>query len=160
MESFTQVYQTYYLQVHRFLRALTGSGQQAEEMTQEVFFRALVHIGHYDDRGSMLTWLCTIGKNLWLSECRKSGRTVALDDAPSLSVPGPEGVILERERQQALRRAIQNLPEDQRDVVILHIYGDIPLKEIAGQKGKSESWGKVTFYRAKQRLSQELEGFK
>ena len=61
---------------------------------------------------------------------------------------------------RALRRAILELPEDYRDVVLLHIYAELPLKEIAFQKGKSESWGKVTFYRAKQRLNKRLEGFK
>ena len=52
------------------------------------------------------------------------------------------------------------LPEDYRDVVILHIYGEISLKEISVMKGKSESWGKVTYYRAKQMLKQELEGLR
>ena len=160
MASFTEVYQVYSQQVYRFLRALSGSEQQAEELTQEVFYRALLHIDRYQDQGSMLTWLCTIGKNAWLSECRKHGRFVPLENAPPLSVPGLEAAVLERERQQALRRAIVDLPEDQRDVVILHIYGGIPLKEIAAQRGKSESWGKVTFYRAKQKLAQNLEGFK
>lgn len=160
MEDFTEVYRTHYLRVHRFLRALSGNEHQADELTQEVFFRAILQIGSYRDQGSMLTWLCTIGKNLWLSECRKRKRLVPLEEAPPLSVPGPEAGALEKERQQALRRAILTLPEDQRDVVILHIYGDIPLKEIAAQRGKSESWGKVTFYRAKQKLARELEGFK
>lgn len=52
------------------------------------------------------------------------------------------------------------LPEDYRDVVILHIYGEISLKEISAMKGKSESWGKVTYYRAKQMLKQKLEGLR
>lgn len=160
MKDFTEVYQAYYLRVHRFLRALSGSEQQADELTQEVFYRALLHIGQYEERNSMLTWLCTIGKNAWLSQCRKNKRLTSLEEAPPLSVPGPEAAMLERERQQALRRAILSLPEDQRDVVILHIYGGIPLKEIAAQREKSESWGKVTFYRARQKLAQELEGFK
>ena len=59
-----------------------------------------------------------------------------------------------------VQRAILDLPEDYRDVVILHIYGEVPLKEISIRKGKSESWGKVTFYRAKQMLAQKLEGLK
>ena len=160
MEDFTEVYRTHYLRVHRFFWALSGNEHQADELTQEVFCRAILHIGRYRDQGSMLTWLCPIGKNLWISECRKRKRLVPLEDAPPVSVPGPEEAILEQERQQALRRAILTLPEEQRDVVILHIYGNIPLKAIAAQKGKSESWGKVTFYRAKQKLAQELEGFK
>ena len=160
MVSFTEVYQIYAQRVYRFLLALSGSEQQADELTQEVFYRALLHIDRYRDQGTMLTWLCTIGKNLWLSECRKRGRFIPLDDAPPLSAPGPEESIQEREQQRALRRAIIALPEEQRDVLILYIYGGIPLKDIAAQKNKSESWGKVTFYRARQKLARELEGFK
>ena len=103
----------------------------------------------------MLTWLCAIGKNLWLSQCRKERRrTPTLADTPQ---PGPEEALSAQEVQNTLRRAVAALPEDYRDVVILHIYGEISLKEISAMKGKSESWGKVTYYRAKQMLKQRLE---
>ncbi len=52
------------------------------------------------------------------------------------------------------------MPEDYRDVVILHVYGEIALKDISVMKGKSESWAKVTYYRAKQMLRQNLEGLR
>ena len=49
------------------------------------------------------------------------------------------------------------MPEIYRDVLILHIYANIPLKLIAKDKGKSESWARVTYYRAKEYLSKRLE---
>ena len=58
-----------------------------------------------------------------------------------------------------LRRAVLELPEEYRDVVILHVYGGVPLRELAERRGKSESWGKVTFYRAKALLREKLEGW-
>ena len=79
---------------------------------------------------------------------------------PDVSQPGPEETLSAREEQAALRRAVAALPEDYRDVVILHVYGEIPLKEISAMKGKSESWAKVTYYRARQMLKQELEGLR
>ena len=106
----------------------------------------------------MFTWLCAIGKNLWLSQCRREGRMG--QRVPDVSQPGPEETLSEREEQAALRRAVAALPEDYRDVVILHVYGEIPLKEISAMKGKSESWAKVTYYRARQMLKQELEGLR
>ena len=160
MDQFEQAYQAYYPRVLRFLLALSGDEALAEELTQEVFFRAVVHIGSYQERGTMLTWLCTIGKNLWLNECRRSKRLVSLDKLPPASVPGPENTMLQQEREAALRRAVLALPADQRDVILLHIYGGISLLEISRHRGKSESWGKVTYYRAKQTLAQEMEGFK
>ena len=155
-EDFSAACQVYYDRLYRFLLALSGDSHQAEDLTQEVFYRALLHIDRYREQGQMFTWLCAIGKNLWLSQCRKRRHAPEpLTDTPQ---PGPEETLSDREVQQALRKAVAALPEDYRDVVILHVYGDIPLKEISRVKGKSESWAKVTYYRAKQMLRQELEG--
>lgn len=163
MDDFAEIYQSYYARVHRYLLSLSGSEQQADSLTQEVFYRALLHIGAYRNCRSMFAWLCAIGKNAWLDACRKQKRLVSAEDAlqqmPS-TAPDPEAVTLERERQSALRSAVLELPEIYRDVVILHVYGEIPPREIAAQKGKSESWGKVTFCRAKRMLAQKLEGLK
>lgn len=153
---FTAVCGEYYDRVYRFLLSLTGDPHQAEDLTQEVFYRALLHIGRYEERGQMFTWLCAIGKNLWLSQCRKKPPEPL---SPTLSTrAGPEEALSVQETHLALRKAIADLPEDLRDVVILHIYGGIPLNEISVLKGKSESWGKVTYYRARQLLRQKLEG--
>ena len=157
-QDFAAVCQAYYDRVYRFLLALSGDPHQAEDLTQEVFYRALLHIGSYREQGQMLTWLCAIGKNLWLSQCRRERRrTLPLTDAPQ---PGPEETLSAQEVQNALRRAVAALPEDFRDVVILHVYGEISLKEISAMKGKSESWAKVTYYRAKQMLRKKLEGWR
>ena len=156
-EEFSAACQVYYDRVYRFLLSLSGDPHQAEDLTQEVFYRALLHIHRYQEQGQMLTWLCAIGKNLWLSQCRKDRRfTQAVSDLPQ---PGPEELLPDQELQCALRRAVAALPEDYRDVVILHVYGNISLKDISALKGKSDSWGKVTFYRAKHLLKQNLEGF-
>ena len=65
--------------------------------------------------------------------------------------------VVEKEEKSSLRRAIADLKEPYREVVILHIYGERSLKEIAASFGKSESWARVTFYRAKQILSEEIK---
>ena len=77
MEDFGAVFRDYYQRVYRFLLALSGSPNQAEELTQEVFYRALLALPRYRDDGHMFTWLCTIGKNLWLNECRRQRRPSA-----------------------------------------------------------------------------------
>lgn len=76
-QDFAAACQIYYDRVYRFLLALSGDPNQAEDLTQEVFYRALLHIGSYREQGQMLTWLCAIGKNLWLSQCRKERRRTA-----------------------------------------------------------------------------------
>ena len=155
-EAFAEACQAYYDRLYRFLLSLSGDPHRAEDLTQEVFYRALLHIDRYREQGQMFTWLCAIGKNLWLSQCRRERHVPAPE--PRVLQPGPEEELWEKEARQALRRAVAALPDDMRDVVILHIYGGIPLKDISAMKGKSESWAKVTYYRARQMLKKELEG--
>lgn len=157
MDDFAQVCQLYYFKVYRFLLRLSGSDQQAEDLTQEVFYKALLHIGQYRDSGHMFTWLCTIGKNAWLSECRRKKWTLPLEELPAQEGQSMEEAYLKREQRQALRRVLLDLPEPYQEVVILHVYGGVPLREIAQRRGKSESWGKVTYFRAKQLLKERLE---
>lgn len=159
MEDFGAVFRDYYQRVYRFLLALSGSPHQAEELAQEVFYRALLALPRYRDDGHMFTWLCTIGKNLWLNECRRQRRLEPLEGQEG-AADGPEAEALRHDARQALRRAVLELPEEYRDVVILHVYGGVPLRELAERRGKSESWGKVTFYRAKAFLREKLEGWK
>ncbi len=159
MDRFSDVFQMYYNRVYRFLLSLTGSIHQAEELTQEVFYKALFHIEQYRDDGYMYAWLCSIGKNAWIDYCRKSRNTVPLEKSDISTEISTEDIVIKQEMHAALRKAILALPEEYQEVVILHIYGEVPLREIARQRGKSESWGKVTFYRAKIMLKQRLEEF-
>ncbi len=159
MQDFEEAYRQYFDNVYRFLLSLSGNHHIADELTQETFLRALLRIGTYKEDGHFQTWLFTIAKNLWLSECRRhKHETESEDDLPDPS-PTPEERTIESERRRALIRAVLELPEDHRDVILLHIYGGLPLREIARQKGRSESWGKVTYYRARQLLTQKLEAY-
>ena len=162
MEGFEAFYERYCVQVYRFLLALTGDSRQAEELTQETFYRAFLHMESFGGRCSLFTWLCEIGKNCWLTQLRKEKRKEPLEAAAEWPDPAPrlEEQVGERELRQALRREIMELPGELRDVVILHVYGEIPLKEIAARYGKSESWGRVTYHRARRQLQKRLEEYR
>lgn len=157
MTKLEEAYQLYFNKVYRFLLSLSGSSHLAEDLTQETFLKAFLNQQTYRETGNMSAWLCTIAKNLWLNECRRHKYEAELDtDLPDPSA-SPESALAEKEQRRKLRNAIMELPEDYRDIVLLHIYSDVTLKEIAASKGKSESWGKVTYYRAKQMLVRKLE---
>ncbi len=130
----------------------------AEELLQETFFQALLHIDRFEGRSSLYTWLCQIGKNAWLRECRRKKR---FHDEPleelALPSPGtPEADYLQKEQLQAIRRALGALEEPYKEVFILHVFGGTPLKEIALAHQKSESWARVTYHRARARIVKEV----
>lgn len=155
MAVFKEIYQEYGKKVYRFLLSLTGSAQEAEELLQETFYQAFLHVDKFEGRCSVYTWLCAIGKNAWLQECRRKSRfsTKELEElALTAHSPSPEEISVRQEEYERIRRAVQRLGEPYREVFVMHVFGDIKLKEIALRYGKTESWARVTYYRAKQKI--------
>ena len=159
MAGFEDLYKTQGKPVYRFLLALTGDESQAEELLQETFYQAFLHIDRFEGRSSLYTWLCCIGKNAWLRECRRRSRYA---DTPYEELkltdptPTPEEATLRREQTQRLRQAVLALEDPQREVFILHAYGGLKLKEIAALHQKSESWARVTYFRARKTIQEVL----
>ncbi|MBQ4550335.1 MAG: sigma-70 family RNA polymerase sigma factor [Oscillospiraceae bacterium] len=159
MRGFEELYHTQGRPVYRFLLALTGDEGQAEELLQETFYQAFLHIDRFEGRSSLYTWLCCIGKNAWLRECRRRSRYA---DTPyeelklEATAPTPEETMLRREQAQRLRQAVLELEDPQREVFILHAYGGLKLKEIAALHQKSESWARVTYFRARKTIQEVL----
>lgn len=126
---------------------------------QETFYQAFMHIDRFEGRCSLYTWLCQIGKNAWFRECR---RRRLYSDAPIESMDlaseelQPDARVIRSEEQRAVRRAILALEEPYRDVFILHVYAGLKLKEIAQNYGKTESWARVTYFRARRRIIEEV----
>lgn len=159
MAGFQEVYNRYARDVYRFLIALTRDESMAEELLQETFYQAFMHIDRFEGRCSLYTWLCQIGKNAWFRECK---RRKLYSEAPieSLNLPSvevqPDAQVILSEEQCAIRRAILVLEEPYREVFILHAYAGLKLKEIAQNYGKTESWARVTYFRARRMIIEEV----
>jgi len=158
MDTLEQLYEKYSMSLYRFLLSLTGSVQDAEELLQETFYQALKGIEGFEGRCRPYTWLCQIGKNLWCKELNKRKRFYK-QSIEEMELSKEERMLeqmVKQEERQHLRKAVWNLKEPYREIVMLHIYGENSLKEIAVSFGKSESWARVTFYRAKQMLIEQM----
>ena len=131
----------------------------AEELTQETFYQAVQSVERYDGTCRVSTWLCQIGKHMWQRELRRQRRPVTLtaDAGENVVSPvkTPEEQITERETVIDVMKRIHALPELEKQVVLLRINMELPFREIGEILGKSESWARVTFFRAKQKLREE-----
>lgn len=164
MAVFQDIYESYGKPVYRFLLSLTGDETLAEELLQETFYQAFLHIDRFEGRSSLFTWLCQIGKNAWLKECKRKKRFVPNMEglqSPEKAdgVPLPEEIVIQKEQYERLRSVVYHLEEPYREVFIMHVFGERKLKDIALLYHKSESWAKVTYYRAKAKLVAEMEGW-
>ena len=159
MSAFKKVYEEYAQPVYRFLLSLAGKEDLAEDLLQETFYLAFQHIDQFEGRCNLYTWLCQIGKNAWIKECRRNRRysDISWDELtiPS-SAPSLEELAITKEQYRRVHKAIQHLEDPYRDVFVLHAIGGVKLREIASIFGKSESWARVTYYRAKQQIAQEV----
>lgn len=145
--------------VYRFLLSLCGNEDLAEELTSETFYQAYLHIDRFRGECRPETWLCQIAKHALYREIRRAGQTVPWEQ---LGEPETGGDLLERlsDREQALslHRHLHRLSEPYKEVFMLRVFGELKFKEIAGIFSKSESWAKVTYYRAKNKLVELMEG--
>lgn len=160
MALFNDIYEEQSKKVYAFLMSLTGNKDEAEELLQETFYQVFLHINQFEGRSSLYTWICQIAKNAWYKEYRRKSRfenSAEVDIRQPVNDKTPEEIAIEKDRYTALHRGIMLLEEPYRDVLILHIFGEIKLKEIAGMYGKSESWAKVTYFRAKSMIVEAMK---
>lgn len=144
--------------VYRFLLSLCGDPDLAEELTSETFYRAYLHIGSFRGECKPETWLCRIAKN---TLCRETGRRRRLVPWEQQGDTAADIDLLEdlSDKEQSLKiyRHLHSLDEPYREVFMLRVLGELRFREIAGIYGRSESWAKVTFYRAKDKLIERME---
>lgn len=126
---------------------------------QETFYQALKSFDKFEGRCSVYTWLCQIGKNAWLKEINRNKRYCEIelrDICVADSSPPLDEQIIKKEEYIRARKALLKLEEPYRNVFILHAISEIKLKEIASLYGKTESWARVTYYRARMQIVKEV----
>lgn len=139
----------------RYLLGMCHDAALAEELTQETFFRAYMNLASLREEEKASAWLCRIAKNTFFAWYREQKRMVPLEEC-SGDVPDiAEDYVMHELSGQALR-ALHALEDPFREVFLLAVYGQVPLREISALYGRSESWARVTFYRAKQKLMEEM----
>ncbi len=153
---FEQIYVEYYKSVYKYLLTITKDNHLAEEITQETFYKALVNIKKYNPDYKMLTWLCTIAKNIYYSTYQKNKRYVTLKDE-YVKESDIINQLINNEKSEELLKIVHNLEEQYKEVFILRIYGELSFKQIGNIFSKTESWARVTYYRSKLKIKEELD---
>jgi RNA polymerase sigma-70 factor (ECF subfamily) len=129
--AFSQLFDDHHLPLFRFAYRMTGSVADAEDVVQECFVQLLRPNCRYDpERTGIRIYLFGIVRNLVLQNRRKGRVRTWL--APQSPLAGsPEGQVIQSERARLVANAVLNLPDTQREVLILSHYEQMPLAEIA-----------------------------
>ena len=152
-----QIYREHATTVYRYLFSLTNNSDLAEELTQETFYRAINSIGTYNGTCKISVWLCQIAKHIWYQELdrKKKRATEKFDENTPSNEMSPEDATVFKDDKLALYRAINLLSVPMREVVYMRITGELSFAEIGEIMNKNETWARVTFYRAKQKLMED-----
>lgn len=156
MTEFEQVYQTYFTDVYRYVLSLCRNEELAQEITQETFFKALQSIDRFDRKCRMYVWLCQIAKNTYFTHLQKQKRheSAVEEQAAEQNI---ESRLCEKESAFEIHRILHSLKEPYKEVFSLRTFGELPFSQIAILFGKTESWARVTYHRARLMIREEME---
>ena len=101
-------------------------------------------------------WLCQIARNQYLTLCRE--RKKFTDAEPEPGDSGIEEGFADREDARRLHILLHALPEPYKEVFSLRTFGKLPFSQIGELFGKTESWARVTYFRARRKLKEGFDG--
>lgn len=156
MTDFEQMFSDNYDFILKFLTKLCKEPSLAEELTQETFFRAYMNIGQLRDKSKASVWLCQIAKNTYYAWYNDSKKTEEIEDNIADSTPDLAETFIQKDLSRAAFAKLHELNEPYKEVFLLSVFADLSLNEISALFGKSESWARVTLYRAKKKLREML----
>lgn len=148
-QEFGLVYRENAAAVYRYLLSLGCSEADAEDITQETFVKALLNIDSFRGESRLSVWLCGIARNTWYTWLKRKKRELSLLAPAS----GPEELAF-----LEWMDLVERLQEPYRDVFRKRALGGWEYGEIAARYGKTESWARVTYHRARLKLQQATEG--
>ncbi len=169
-----EIVQRYNRRIYNICYRFAGSGDDAQDLTQEVFIKMFRTLSSYDvERGAFMTWVTTITRNLLVDHFRKSKQdrvTDSLDAAPSehedampLSekiedkAPGADTSVQSRETRELVHSALQKLSPELREAVILRDLQDMDYKDIATVLKVPEGTVKSRINRGRAELARLLQ---
>ena len=159
MRKIEKIYREYYDTVFKYLFCLTHDKELSEDLVQETFVRMIKNIDKFEGKSKLSSWLCEIAKNLWIDYLRKNKRKVELKENEEFNIQSEQNIeneYIEREDENKVFEKIKALDEISQKVMYLRVKGEMSFKEIGDILGKSENWARVTFYRAKQKVKEEM----
>jgi len=152
---FAELYELHFDRVYLFIARRIGDRDVAEDLTSDVFHKALANLKQFEWRGVPFgAWLLRIAANAVTDRGKRSGRELSFAEPPEIAA---QADMEEVEDGARLFRLVNDLPEDQRQVVVMRFAEEKSIREIAGQIGRSEGAVKQLQFRGLENLRARFE---
>ncbi len=153
-QAFVELYKRYNRRVYAYCVKMMSARELAEDVFQEVFIRVSRKRESFKS-GNFAAWLFAIARNLCLNALRDSVAHVPLEDVQESLHTTPSEDEYDQS-YEVLRAAVEQLPADLREVLILRVYNGFSYNEIAEITDTKLATVKVRIFRAKQKLQEML----
>jgi RNA polymerase sigma-70 factor, ECF subfamily len=173
-KAFQELFNKYKNRVINYCFRFCGHQAVAEELAQETFLKVYKAAKRYRPKARFSTWLFKIATNVCLNEVRRPvyrNRIESLDEisennidlmASTKAATGPntpDNLLISREQQMLVRKAIDRLPEKQRAALLLRIEGEFSYGEIGQQINRNENHVKTLIHRGRKSLKKEIDAY-
>jgi len=155
-EACERLYEAHYMRVFSYVMTLAGDRHQAEEITQETFFRAFRKLSSFRGESDEVTWLCAIARNLFNDEMRRQGRFAEMPEETAARGKGVEQSAVEKDDSFRVHMALHGLEEPYREVFELRVFGELSFAQVGQIFHRTENWARVTFHRARAKLRERM----
>ena len=156
---FADLYELNFERVYAYVVKRVQDRAESEDLTAEVFHQALANLKRFEWRGiPFAAWLFRIAANLISDRWQRSGREVTDDSGIIESAQVSPAEIEEVERRATIYRLVEDLPTDQKRVVLLRFVEQKSIKEVASAIRKTEGAVKQLQFRALTTLKARMEG--
>ena len=157
MTEFDDVYIRHFNYVYKYVLSLCRNQTIAEDITSETFLKALKRIGDFKGECKMQIWLCQIAKNTYFSYRKREKKRADYTEECELSYTEDfERKFSDREKAFEIHKALHKLEEPYKEIFTLRLFGELSFSQIGELFGKTESWARVTYHRAKLKLREVL----
>lgn len=161
MTSIEDLYALYYKDIYAFILSLSKDTQIAEDVTQETFLKSMKSIDRFKGECDIRVWLFQIAKNTFFTYAKKKKKELAesLEDM-SEDIAGDVNIVnsfVDRETAMEIHKILHTLEEPYKEVFHLRTFGELSFANIAQIYGKTESWARVTYHRAKNMIREKME---
>lgn len=151
MADVEQIYEQYFQDVYLFALSLSRNTQTAEEITQETFVKAVRNINQFKGNCKISVWLCQIAKNTYFTHMEKQQRYAEYNPEQNTQSDGRliEHSLADKTEALRIHKLLHNLKEPYKEVFTLRVFGELSFAHISEVFGKTESWARVTYHRAR-----------
>jgi RNA polymerase sigma-70 factor (ECF subfamily) len=151
-------------QIFNLAYRMTGSHEDADDLSQDTFLRAYKNLKRFDKEKRFFTWLYTISVNLIRNRLKKNIKNLshsaaenpAMDIAEPDNTNTPEQAMIHAQRIHHLNMCLQKLPGDLREAVVLRFYQELSFENITEILGISLSAAKMRVYRGLEKLREVM----